>query len=139
MHELPFLTLTLTLLILTLTAPIRAAEFQWKAFPDYPETSRYRCDASDTPFDILAYALGGLPLLVALYLSAKTRNVKGPYSHTRTPTRTLTRTRTRTRTLTRARTLPRTLTLALALTLALTLARCILRGYKAQAALLQEG
>ena len=62
---------------------IRAAEFQWKAFPDYPAASRYRCDASGTPFDILAYALGGLPLLFALYLSAKTRNVKGQYSETK--------------------------------------------------------
>jgi len=79
-----YLLLELALIVATaLAAPIRAAEFQWKAFPDYPAASRYRCDASGTPFDILAYALGGLPLLFALYLSAKTRNVKGQYSETK--------------------------------------------------------
>ena len=79
----PTLTLTLTLTPTSTLTLIRAAEFQWKAFPDYPAASRYRCDASGTPFDILAYALGGLPLLFALYLSAKTRNVKGQYSETK--------------------------------------------------------
>lgn len=81
---LSYLLAEIVLIVVTgFTRPIRSAEFMWSAFPQYPEKVRYQCDASDSPFDIIAYVMGGWPLLFALYLAAKTRNVKGQYSETK--------------------------------------------------------